>query len=443
MDKIKIVEYKVNGIKALSNEVALSFYKKTLRKPFDFSEYNIKGIYGMNGSGKTAIISSVSILRSILLFDSYLTNDMIQYELQNIINHSSNKLEIEVVYLLNSEKNPKLIKYSIVLGKAVDDNFIIEKESLFSKTATSDRAFNQLLDIENGKIIHIISTNDKLEKEFRDKSNNLLLKSSFGSLLLPKMLNNHNTDQLLKDEVFSCGLSLFLFGYSLSVYTENEDDHNDFYIRKYIMKTSVDGQVFRELNKGSFQFDGWVLSQSNLVNINSYKQFEREVDRLCMFLKIFKSDLLDIGIDKVVVKDNYQCRLIMKYKNYQIDSEFESTGIKKLIKTFYYIDRMCKGGIVFIDEFDSNLHDVYLCALLEYLASYGKGQLCFTSHNIGPMRVLKSKKNSIDFLSNDQTIHSWKKSGNYSPATLYRNGMIEGSPFNVDSIDFICVFGEE
>ena len=24
---------------------------------------------------------------------------------------------------------------------------------------------------------------------------------------------------------------------------------------------------------------------------------------------------------------------------------------------------------------------------------------------------------------------------------LYRNGMIEGSPFNVDSIDFIGVFG--
>lgn len=27
------------------------------------------------------------------------------------------------------------------------------------------------------------------------------------------------------------------------------------------------------------------------------------------------------------------------------------------------------------------------------------------------------------------------------PSKLYRNGMIEGSPFNIDSIDFIGIFG--
>ena len=95
---------------------------------------------------------------------------------------------------------------------------------------------------------------------------------------------------------------------------------------------------------------------------------------------------------------------------------------------------------MFIDEFDSNLHDVYLCALLEYLMEYGEGQLCFTTHNVGPMDILKERKKSIDFLSEDHKIYPWKKCGNYSPSNLYRNGMIEGSPFNVDSIDFIGVF---
>ena len=99
---------------------------------------------------------------------------------------------------------------------------------------------------------------------------------------------------------------------------------------------------------------------------------------------------------------------------------------------------MVKGGIVFIDEFDSNLHDVYLCALLEYLAEYGEGQLCFTTHNVGPMDILKQYNKSIDFLSEDHKIYPWTKRGNYSPSKLYRNGMIEG---NIDSIDFIGVFG--
>ena len=130
----------------------------------------------------------------------------------------------------------------------------------------------------------------------------------------------------------------------------------------------------------------------------------------------------------------------MVYKSYSVDAEFESTGIKKLIKLFGYLKMMAEGGIVFIDEFDSNLHDVYLCALLEYLMDYGEGQLCFTTHNVGPMDILKSHKKSIDFLSVDHKIYPWIKNGNYSPSNLYRNGMIEGSPFNVESIDFIGIF---
>ena len=38
---------------------------------------------------------------------------------------------------------------------------------------------------------------------------------------------------------------------------------------------------------------------------------------------------------------------------------------------------------------------------------------------------------------------AWVKNGNYSPANLYKNGMIEGSPFNIDSTDFIGVFSTE
>lgn len=87
----------------------------------------------------------------------------------------------------------------------------------------------------------------------------------------------------------------------------------------------------------------------------------------------------------------------MVYDSYKIHAEFESTGIKKLIKLFVYVREMVRGGIVFIDEFDSNLHDVYLCALLEYLMEYGEGQLCFTTHNVGLMDVLKQHKKSIDF----------------------------------------------
>ena len=48
--------------------------------------YNIKGIYGMNGSGKSGIVTSVKILKNILTDPGYLNNPIIQKNLDSIIN---------------------------------------------------------------------------------------------------------------------------------------------------------------------------------------------------------------------------------------------------------------------------------------------------------------------------------------------------------------------
>ena len=93
-------------------------------------------------------------------------------------------------------------------------------------------------------------------------------------------------------------------------------------------------------------------------------------------------------------------------------------------------------------QMDSNLNDVYLCKLIEYFMYYGKGQLCFTTHNLDPMTVLKENRNSIDFLSSDNHLVPWVSRGNASPENCYKNGMIEDSPFNIDATDFIGIFGE-
>jgi AAA15 family ATPase/GTPase len=101
---------------------------------------------------------------------------------------------------------------------------------------------------------------------------------------------------------------------------------------------------------------------------------------------------------------------------------------------------MVKGGIVFIDEMDANIHDVYLDRLIAFLIEEGKGQLCFTTHSLSPIKFLKKGKHSIDFLGEDGSITSWKKNGNYAPDKLYAEGMIPGSPFNFDSFDFYSIF---
>ena len=50
-----------------------------------------------------------------------------------------------------------------------------------------------------------------------------------------------------------------------------------------------------------------------------------------IFLQIYKKDLQKIEIDRRTEGKSYRCELIMNYGSYSVNSEFESTGIKKLI----------------------------------------------------------------------------------------------------------------
>lgn len=79
-----------------------------------------------------------------------------------------------------------------------------------------------------------------------------------------------------------------------------------------------------------------------------YESFELTVANLYEFIHIFKSDLKDIEIDRKEDHEVYICSLIMIYDSYRIHAEFESTGIKKLIKLYAYLREMIQGGIVFI-----------------------------------------------------------------------------------------------
>ena len=240
-----------------------------------------------------------------------------------------------------------------------------------------------------------------------------------------------------------------MLGLSLYVYLDETDEHADYFIDGIMaeLDQETDDKAINSIQKAirdvkELRVNEISVSRRNVLKKN-YADYQERVSRLYDFINIFKRDLKGIEIDKIEDKNYYACDLIMDYGEYKINVEFESTGIKKLIKLYEYFNEMASGNIVFIDELDSNLHDVYLCALLEYLMEHGEGQLCFTTHNIGPMDILKRNKKSIDFLSVNHKIYSWTKNGNYSPANLYKSGMIEGSPFNIDSIDFISAFDAE
>lgn len=446
MKDMYMVNYSVKGIKTLEQKVSLSFYKKTISQDLNTQEYNIKGIYGMNGSGKSGIVTSVDILKNLLINPGYLGNPIVQKNLDAIINKKTGELSIEVDYIVNRTNPLMIFNYIVVVSRDVVGKYVISYEKLSAKKAISKSDLTDtIFEVVDGEIRHISGTQqDKFAKEFTEKTINLLSSNTMLSLFCEKILLT--TDKDYKEGMFFASLCfLFVFANKLHVCIEQSDDHREHiayntFQRSRNNESEIHALMENVLEMERVNFDAINVVQ-NVVAKEKYKYFVQTINQMCEFIRIFKSDLVKIDIDKKINRDVYVCDLIMVYDSYEIHAEYESTGIKKLIRLYAYLKKMVEGEIVFIDEFDSNLHDVYLCALLEYLMEYAEGQLCFTTHNVGPMDILRQHKKSIDFLSVDRKIYSWKTNGNYSPAKLYRNGMIEGSPFNIDSIDFIGVFG--
>lgn len=447
MVAVFLTEYNVSGMKCIHQMVTLSFYKKQISKHPDTQNYTVKAIYGEHGSGKSGIVASVGILKNILTNPVYLSNDRIQDYIERLINQRTRELVISVQYLVNQE-DPYLYSYTVELAINEEGQIEIQSEKLCRKKGTSkNKPFATLFSVKRREISEL---SERLNLEsvawIKDISQNLLGRSSLSSLFASpgrcKILKE-SALPILETDFFQGILSLRELGRSLRIYMEDGRDPDR--LSGNSVFEEEDQRNFKIVDR-SIEGQGQSLSLSHLspgdnqVRKEDYPRFEAEVQKLTSFMQVFQKELLEIEIERKEDKDLYHCFLILKYPTCKIASEDESSGTQKLIRLFPYLKSMVNGSIVFMDGLDSNLHEVYLCKLVQYLMQEGQGQLCFTTQNIGLMDVLKTNKKSIDFLSDQRVVYPWIKNGNYSPSKLYREGMIAGSAFNVDSIDFIGCF---
>ncbi len=434
MSGFYLLHLRINGIKNISKEIQLDFYNKVITS-FKPDSHRIKAIYGENGSGKTAIVTAVNIAKKIMLSPDYLRQTDTQSLLAELINKKNNEFFIEFEFAKTFDDKMDVYRYSLALAKKRNGFIYIKNENLdVIREYTRNKGYKNLFKTSEGRLISV-NVEDDLLGQVQEVTQNVLEDRTFASIILDKNIKS-------KELVFDM-LILVVFFFSINVYMDQEDMHEIFLMN----------QMLRSVRKGdknkTFDSIGSIIDRQifyldskgrDVVDKKDYAEYRKKIANLEKFLKVFKKDLIGIKIDKRNNGDSYICELVLDYGAYTVNREFESTGIKKLIRIYDALANADRGGISFIDEMDSNLNDVYLCKLIEYFKNYGKGQLCFTTHNLDPMLVLKDNKNSIDFLSSDNMLVSWKTTGNAAPDRFYRNGMIEHSPFNVDAIDFIGMF---
>lgn len=424
--KVFLLSMKINGIKNIEKDIEINFYKDTIAKNFKSDKFNIKGIYGENGVGKSGLMTGAYIFKELLTNPSYLNNSFSNEKIAYLINYKTNKALLEFEYL-EQDESINIYKIGFEIVRNINGVVAIEHEYAYRRKPNSN--YKLLYEVNDGELIYNSKTIFK--KYITELTKNIIKERSFISAVANSIIDGQYKEDMYDIErIIGCG-------YFTYVYIDIKDMHDDY----------VDPRVAFRLMKNENK--NIIISKplNHLtcigdVNVpkDSIKQYRNEIKGLSKFIKIFKPELKEIEIKEMPDKDRIVCELIFVYKNYKVAGEFESTGIKRLVELYNAFKCVSEGYIVFIDELDANIHDYYLCKLLEYVGKYSSGQLCFTTHNLGPMRVLKDYKKSIDFISRDGSIVQWIKNGNYDVSSLYKQGKIEKSPFNIESFDFLSVF---
>lgn len=437
MNKYFLLNLKLSGVKNIEKPIEIPFYKKTIKNDFDPDQYRIKGIYGENGSGKTAIMTAISILTKIITDKSYLANPVNQTLMVDAINRKTKHGFIEVMFYSYGDGTAYIYKYRIEFEVRQDENVYLTKEQLdYKKGHNSQTKYNTIYEASNG-VLNRFELEDVFEFS-KAKTQNLLEKRSFETFLFDIEKETKHT----LDPVIFHMYDLFFFAFNIHVILDGEDDHRQFVVNSH---TKNDGNtMLREAY--AIEKYMWIATaprdKKEVIIPKLYLSvYTDKIKRLSSFIHVFKTGLVDIKLDTKDHGEYYICRRIMVYDGYELDEEYESRGIKKLMGLFDALDAACTGSIVFIDELDSNINDVYLSKILEYFLYYGKGQLCFTAHNLSPMSVLRNSKCAISFISSVNTVHTWTTNGNLNPEHAYREGFIEDSPFNVEASDFLGILG--
>ena len=431
--KTYILRFETYGIKNIEKKISIDFAKATVSKEINIKNNNTNAIYGLNGSGKTALLYSMYLYKRIIEDKNFLIKEENIKEFDNVLNKKVNQFYFNIIFALCEDDLTvrDVLSHEIVLEQ-LGNEIILKQETMKQlKSQTINGTFENIYHIENGEIMFYLNENKELCDLVIDKSKNLLSTRPLVSIIndskiydIMEKKHTETKEDIYGSVVYSMLILLLLLNNIRMSFDKDET----------IIKSIYDEVMAKTIR---IEYEGQIIHEDKI------EEYELTIKKLVDFVKLFKPNLKDIIIDKDVNKSFYNCKLIFDYGDYKISSIYESTGIKRIITLFCYFQDLMNGKIVFIDELDANINGIYLTKLIEHFMNFAKGQLCYTTHCTDSMDLIAKNNGTLYFLGETGKLIPWIRNGNYSAYKRYKEGMIEDSPFNLSIVDMFKVFPHE
>lgn len=373
-------------------------YKK---KSYYDNESEILGLYGQNGSGKTALVDAFGVIRNLIKGES------LPKDINNYIFQTENNASLKFTFYIERDSEKKLVFYEVNLKKDENEIAYISKENIAFKQFENDtwsskksiikyNAENKEMIFQPKEIYKKIVQNNN-ENKAEVMAIEYLVKKENKSFIFHELFLDIISGNLQEyDKIFES--LLFYFRNNLIIIKNNHTGIiNENIVLPIIFK--IENKMKLTLNVNMLEPEivpKFIFKTLEILIKHMNYVLENIIPGLNVQLRQYGKASLKDGSEGI------RFELMSKKGDICIPLRYESDGIKKIISILtamiavYNQPSVC----MVIDELDSGIYEYLLGEILQILDEGGQGQLIFTSHNLRALEKLNT--NSVIFTTTNE-----------------------------------------
>lgn len=391
--------------------ITIKNFKNVLKGTINFEnkrkayKSSVLGLYGQNGSGKTALIDAIQLLKFALC------GNQIPNKYADYINVDEESAVLEYEFAMRYPEEEYKVWYQFGLKKVTDESDSNAEEELSTNATTRVELFDEVLSFsyesKEEKLRKAPLIDTRVDELFAPKAKLVELvgddKEQYMDLLVTKRL----AKTMSRSFIFSRELvTQYRKNCANSIYMKLIEGLYSYAHRElFIIGTESIGLislnelplVFKYRNDKSETIGRVMISldRPTLIPEESYNLVEKVMESMNIVLEQIvpglKIGIVDLGA--AMTKDGKiakQIQLMSLKNSREIPFCYESEGIKKIVSILQLLIVVYNhpSVTVAVDELDGGVFEYLLGELLNIISEKGKGQLIFTSHNLRPLETI-------------------------------------------------------
>ena len=391
---VRLSSLKISNIKNVrAGQIVMP---NTCQTHLTYKTAEVLGLYGQNGSGKTAVIDTLYYLQKIMI------GSTLEEEIANYIDVASNQAEIIADFNIFIETIIYEVSYRIILHRNGDGANIVREtlscainkdDSRSNKTVFMDyqRSQQESVFVPKKRLDEVIETNAEnktdliVARKIAEKSNCSYIFGEGSREIFCRDYENHfkNYSEVIKS----------LFQFALKDLFVIRNTHSGVISANFLLPMAFKIEQNEIGMKGDFAVP---LTEPVVLNEERKKVLDTIVEQINMVLYTIipgmKIDVYDYGMQLTDSGENgYRVELVSVRENMPpIPIRMESEGIIKIISILNALIQAFGNPSIClaVDELDAGIFEYMLGELLDIFNKSAKGQLIFTSHNLRALEML-------------------------------------------------------